>query len=137
MSHLVQAQTRRNTIAFNTYFWLQFFNISNCRRVDDGFNVFEGVTRNKFFFLVILLAASGQVLIIFVGGKAFGVIPLNSKEWGVSLGFGVLSLPCGMLVRMVPDHWLRDFGKLALGEYLWERLTTTRPQLPLMRAEDW
>jgi len=35
----------------------------------------------------------GQILIIFVGGEAFKITPLNGKEWGLSIGLGAISLP--------------------------------------------
>ncbi len=47
----------------------------------------------------------GQVLIIFVGGAAFKITPLNGKEWGLSIGLGAISLPWGAFIRKFPDHW--------------------------------
>lgn len=47
----------------------------------------------------------GQVLIIFVGGEAFRIVPLNGKEWGLSVGLGAISLPWGAIIRMFPDAW--------------------------------
>ena len=47
----------------------------------------------------------GQVLIIFVGGEAFKITPLNGKEWGLSIGLGAISLPWGALIRKFPDAW--------------------------------
>ena len=47
----------------------------------------------------------GQVLIIFVGGAAFRITPLNGKEWGLSIGLGAISIPFGALIRLFPDEW--------------------------------
>jgi Ca2+-transporting ATPase len=47
----------------------------------------------------------GQVLIIFVGGEAFKITPLNGTEWGMSIGLGAISLPWGVVIRTVPDEW--------------------------------
>ncbi len=48
----------------------------------------------------------GQVLIIFVGGRAFGITPLNREQWGISVVLGILSLPFAILVRLFPDEWM-------------------------------
>lgn len=47
----------------------------------------------------------GQVLIIFVGGQAFQITPLNGKEWGLSIGLGAISIPWGIVIRKFPDEW--------------------------------
>jgi P-type Ca2+ transporter type 2C len=44
-----------------------------------------------------------QILIVFVGGAAFQVTPINGKEWGISLALGIVSIPLGALVRLLPN----------------------------------
>jgi Ca2+-transporting ATPase len=75
------------------------------RRLDNKLNIFEGITRNYFFIIINLIMVGGQVLIIFVGGEAFRIHPLNGKEWGMSIGLGAISLPWGALIRKFPDEW--------------------------------
>lgn len=48
----------------------------------------------------------GQVLIIFVGGRAFNVTRLNGPQWGISIVLGVLSIPMGIVIRLIPDIWV-------------------------------
>jgi P-type Ca2+ transporter type 2C len=48
----------------------------------------------------------GQVLIIFVGGAAFRITPLDGREWGLSIGLGAISLPWGAAIRKYPDAWV-------------------------------
>lgn len=48
-----------------------------------------------------------QVLIIFVGGKAFSVERLDARGWGYSIAFGFLSIPIGAAIRCVPDELIR------------------------------
>jgi hypothetical protein len=45
-----------------------------------------------------------QILIVFVGGSAFAVTPLNGQLWVVSLVLGFLTLPIGAAVRCLPDR---------------------------------
>ncbi|KAI7776388.1 hypothetical protein LA080_005420 [Diaporthe eres] len=97
---------RLKTLVFNTFVWLQIFNEVNNRRLDNKINIFEGITRNWFFLGINLIMIGGQVLIIFVGGEAFEITPLNGKEWGLSIGLGAISLPWGILIRKCPDEWV-------------------------------
>ncbi|KAK0714425.1 hypothetical protein B0T21DRAFT_297287 [Apiosordaria backusii] len=93
------------TLVFNTFVWLQIFNELNNRRLDNRLNIFEGITRNYFFIIINCIMVGGQVLIIFVGGAAFGIRPLTGKEWGLSIGLGAISLPWGIVIRKFPDSW--------------------------------
>ncbi|KAL2161063.1 hypothetical protein VTH06DRAFT_8776 [Thermothelomyces fergusii] len=93
------------TLIFNTFVWLQIFNELNNRRLDNKLNIFEGITRNYFFIVINLVMIGGQALIINFGGEAFKITRLNGKEWGMSIGFGAISLPWGALIRLFPDRW--------------------------------
>lgn len=91
-------------------------NYCSNRRLDNKLDIFEGVTRNWFFIAINAIMIGGQVMIIFVGGKAFSVVRLNGVQWAISLILGVLSIPVGIIIRLVPDtvaaklvpHW---FGR--------------------------
>jgi Ca2+-transporting ATPase len=77
--------------------------ISN-RRLDNKFNIFEGVHRNWFFIGINFVMVGVQIMIIFVGGKAFGVVPLTGAQWGISIILGVLSIPVAVVIRLIPDE---------------------------------
>ncbi|KAL1981086.1 hypothetical protein VTN96DRAFT_3069 [Rasamsonia emersonii] len=91
------------TAVFNTYVWMQIFNMYNNRQLEKSFNVFEGITRNWLFVAVSLVMIGGQVLIIFVGGEAFSVVPLTGAQWGYCLILGALSIVVGCVIRLIPD----------------------------------
>ncbi|TVY28219.1 Calcium-transporting ATPase [Lachnellula hyalina] len=93
-----------NTLVFNTFVWMQIFNQWNNRRLDNKFNIFEGVTRNWFFMGINVVMVAGQVMIIFVGGAAFSVKRLNGAQWAYSIVLGFLSIPIGAVIRLVPDE---------------------------------
>jgi len=76
------------------------------RRLDNNFNIFEGVTRNYFFMGINVIMIGAQVMIVYVGGAAFNVKRLDGKQWGISLVLGVLSIPAGALIRCIPDPFL-------------------------------
>ncbi|KAL5336921.1 hypothetical protein BJX70DRAFT_258312 [Aspergillus crustosus] len=95
------------TVVFNTFVWMQIFNQWNSRRLDNGFNIFEGIFHNRWFIGIQFIIVGGQILIIFVGGHAFSVTRLNGAQWGVCLVLGILSLPIAIIIRLIPDNFLR------------------------------
>lgn len=97
----------QNTLTFNTFVWMQIFNALNCRRIDNRLNTLEGIWRNWLFLTIFAIMICGQILIVFVGGDAFVVAPLNLTQWAISVIIGFLSLPVGMIIRFIPDSWLK------------------------------
>ncbi|EIW70907.1 hypothetical protein TREMEDRAFT_29328 [Tremella mesenterica DSM 1558] len=93
-----------STLVFNCFVFCQIFNQLNCRRLDRKFNILEGFFRNYWFMGIFLIMIGGQILIVEVGGAAFTVTRLHGREWGISLIIGLLSLPIGALVRLIPDE---------------------------------
>ncbi|KAH8898614.1 calcium-translocating P-type ATPase [Thozetella sp. PMI_491] len=92
-----------DTLVFNTYVWLQIFNMYNSRQHDDTLNVFAGVFSNWLFMTVSLIMIGLQILIVFVGGPAFPVVPLTGVQWAVSLVLGLLTLAVGAALRFLPN----------------------------------
>ncbi|KAF9778977.1 Ca-transporting ATPase [Thelephora terrestris] len=103
------------TLVFNTFVFAQIFNSVNCRRLDNKLNVFEGILNNWYFIVVTFVEIFGQILIVFVGGTAFQVMPIPAREWGISLALGFASIPLGALIRYIPTPPLeRAFIRLRL-----------------------
>ena len=98
-------QRRLQTTAFNTYIYMQVFNQTNCRRADSGFNIFEGLLRNPWFFFVQIITITGQTLIVMFGGNAFQTARPTGPQWATSIVLGFLTLPFGALVRLFPNKW--------------------------------
>ncbi|OTB11180.1 hypothetical protein K445DRAFT_16030 [Daldinia sp. EC12] len=99
---------QRDTLVFNTFVWMQIFNQWNNRRLDNHFNIFEGLLQNWYFIVINLVVSGVQVLIIFVGGAPFsisGSSPTQTgPEWACAIVLGVLSIPIGMVIRLIPDE---------------------------------
>ncbi|TRM65028.1 hypothetical protein BD626DRAFT_547303 [Schizophyllum amplum] len=116
------------TLVFNAFVFAQIFNSVNCRRLDEHLNIFEGILRNWYFITITLLEICIQIIIVFVGGAAFQVTEIGGREWGISLALGIVSIPLGALIRLLPTppfQWL--FGKLGLFGKA-EVLPTTSPE---------
>ncbi|KAI9262706.1 PMCA-type calcium-translocating P-type ATPase [Sporodiniella umbellata] len=93
------------TVVFNTFVFCQVFNEVNCRRIDSRLNIFANILANKFFIAIFILCAVGQVLIVQFGGSAFQVVALDGPHWAIAIVVGLLSLPIGVIIRMIPDNF--------------------------------
>jgi Ca2+-transporting ATPase len=94
-----------NTMVFNTFVWMQIFNEFNNRRLDNKFNIFEGVLKNYWFCGINVIMVAGQIMIVFIGGKAFGITRIDGAQWAVCI---LCALPClawAVVLRCVPDAW--------------------------------
>ncbi|KAJ5341137.1 hypothetical protein N7541_010261 [Penicillium brevicompactum] len=96
-----------STVVFNTFVWMQIFNEFNNRRLDNKFNIFEGMFRNYWFLGINAIMVGGQVMIIYVGGQAFGVTRLSATLWGICIVCAIACLPWAIVLRLIPD---RHFG---------------------------
>lgn len=95
---------RLQSTIFNTFVWMQIFNQWNARRLDNGFNIFEGMLKNYWFIGIQFVIVGGQILIMFIGGAAFSIHRINAAQWGYSIVLGVLSIPFAVVIRCFPDE---------------------------------
>ncbi|KAF7353597.1 Calcium-transporting ATPase [Mycena venus] len=130
--HSQDAKTVKNdlvlqTLVFNVFVFTQIFNSVNCRRLDRKLNIFEGILKNWYFIAIMLIEICFQVLIVNIGGAAFKVTPIGVREWGISLASGVVSMPLGAVVRLLPNNpFERLFKMLGLLPHP-DVLPTTNP----------
>ncbi|KAI9136406.1 hypothetical protein BKA69DRAFT_1129130 [Paraphysoderma sedebokerense] len=94
-----------SAIVFNTFVFMQMFNMFNGRVVNKDLNVFHRITYNKLFIVIWVLIVVVQVLIIQFFGVVFKVVPLTADEWGITMALGIISLPAGVLIKLVPDFF--------------------------------
>ncbi|KAI7898533.1 PMCA-type calcium-translocating P-type ATPase [Cokeromyces recurvatus] len=109
------------TIVFNTFVFCQIFNEINCRRIDSHLNIFSNILANKFFIFIFALCVALQVIIVNVGGAAFQVTRVNGVAWAISIVVGLLSIPIGAVIRLIPDElfaWVFLFSPNAKKRYL-------------------
>ncbi|KAJ2787984.1 plasma membrane calcium [Coemansia interrupta] len=100
------------TLVFNTFAWMQIFNEFNCRVLHNELNCFKGIQKNWFFMIIVLISVVGQVIIVQWGGVAFQTTALGGKYWAFSIVAGFISLPVGLILRLIPDQliwWLLPF----------------------------
>ncbi|KAJ2553550.1 plasma membrane calcium [Coemansia sp. RSA 1933] len=100
------------TLVFNTFAWMQIFNEFNCRVLHNEANCFKGLHKNMFFVGILLISVLGQVIIVQWGSVAFQTTALSGKYWAFSIIGGLLSLPVGLVLRLIPDEmiwWMLPF----------------------------
>jgi len=68
-------------------------------------NVFEGITRNTLFLVIIGIIVVLQVLLITFTGMAFGVYAnfgLTVQQWGISILIGSFALILNVILKLLP-----------------------------------
>ncbi|KAG0093250.1 hypothetical protein BGZ92_006743 [Podila epicladia] len=93
-----------DTMVFNTFVFLQIFNEINSRRLDNKLNVFSNIFKNNYFTVIFVIMVVFQAIIIQVGGQAFKTQPLDGTQWAICVVLGFLSLPFGVVIRLIPDE---------------------------------
>lgn len=103
-----------DTVIFNSFVWMQIFNIFNNRRLDNKLNIFEGIHRNHFFTFIVVLIIGLQVMIIFVGGRAFQIKPggIDGTQWAISIVTGFICIPWAVAIRYFPDPWFAAIARI-------------------------
>ena len=98
MAFLLQQFGPTDTQIFNTFVLLQLANQVNCRRVTTEVNVFNGITANKRFCVLLSSELLLQILIVQRGGAVFHTSPLDANEWLRCIGFALGSFPLRVFV---------------------------------------
>ncbi|KAJ3214537.1 hypothetical protein HDU67_001507 [Dinochytrium kinnereticum] len=100
---IASQKAKLRTIVFNSFVMMQMFNQINCRRIDNNINVFSGIFRNPFLYCIFIGVVFVQVILVEFAGVAFATTPINGVQWAVCILVGFLSIPWGVIVRLIPD----------------------------------
>lgn len=103
LSDSVYDQAVLRTMVFNIFVFLQVFNEINCRRIDSSLNVFKDMFDNWIFITIQVIVIVGQYMIVTFGGIAFKTVPLTAHQWLITVLIGSLSIPVGLIIRLIPD----------------------------------
>jgi len=90
------------TLIFNAFIFCQICNEYNARKLFDELNMFSGLQGNYMFLFVSLFSIGAQIMLVEVGGEIVSTTPLSLIQWLVTIGFGLLCLPVGVLMRLIP-----------------------------------
>jgi len=105
--------SRHFTFIFNTFVFMQIFNLICARKVHDELNVFAGIFDNITFIALFFVICAGQILITIFGSRVFAVCPkgLTGPQWGISIAIGVSSFVVDFISKFLPDWLFPKLGK--------------------------
>lgn len=109
-----------DAMTFNAFVWLQFWKLIVTRKLDeadgvskvrdrmtrDNLDFTQHLFRNWYFIGIAAIIGGAQVLIMFVGGAAFSIARQTPAMWGTALICGFLSIPAGLILRIIPNEWV-------------------------------
>mmetsp|Transcript_29948 Transcript_29948/g.35318 ORF Transcript_29948/g.35318 Transcript_29948/m.35318 type:complete len:193 (+) Transcript_29948:3-581(+) len=112
--------SRQYTIIFNAYVLMQLFNEINCRKLQGEWNVFEGISENKYFTRIWITTIILQVLFAQFGGAYVGCSGrgLSFGQWMFCIGVGAGSIPWQFVVNFIANKTSHlDEAKGGLGRF--------------------
>jgi len=111
--YLKYGPSRHFTMVFNTFVMLQIFNFFSARRLNDEFNIFEGVLHSRLFCIIVFLILAGQLILGNVGGWALGVSLhyMDVRQWLIAVAFGFGGWVVDFLLKLLPKNMCPTAGK--------------------------
>jgi Ca2+ transporting ATPase len=104
--------SRHLTFIFTAFVLMQIFNMICARKINDEWNIFEGIFRNIVFLIIWVIIIGGQVLITTFGSLVFVVSPdgLSGAQWGLAFAVGATSFVINFLLKLWPDQCCFQIG---------------------------
>lgn len=87
------------TFMFATFIMTIIWNSLNART--ESMNLFEHITENRNFILVMCAVAAIQVMIIQFGGKVFGTTPLTLENWVAVILIAFMIIPIDLIRKFI------------------------------------
>lgn len=100
-----RSSSRHFTIVFTAFVLMQIFNMVNARKIDDTFNILEGIHTNFMFIGVWVGIFVLQFFITQYTGLVFKVCKdgLTGIQWLICIICGFMVIPIDALIKFVPD----------------------------------
>jgi calcium-translocating P-type ATPase len=91
------------TMVFNTFVFLQVFNLINCRKLKENeVNVFENIFQNSILILILSLTVITQIVLVQFGGIALKCSPLTFANHLICIALGAVSLLVSLISKKLP-----------------------------------
>ena len=98
------------TLIWNTFVFLQVFNLINCRDVGkEKLHGFQMLTRNLLTLFVILVIAGVQLTacFTFLGRPVFEASSeITMRQFGICVVIGASTIPANALFKFIPNSWI-------------------------------
>jgi len=105
--------SRHFTFIFNLFVMMQVFNFVNARKINDEFNIFEGISRNGLFLVIVTVIIGAQLVIVTFGSVAFHCYKhygLSVIQWLIVLGFSAIGNFWSIILKTLPERTLIRFN---------------------------
>jgi Cation transporting ATPase, C-terminus len=90
-----------HTVIFNTFVFLQVFNLFNCRIThDEDWNILAGFSNSFVGQIVVAIIVVMQIIIVEYGGSITQTEQLTSSQWILCVAFGSLSIVVGYFIKV-------------------------------------
>ncbi|KRX11210.1 P-type ATPase, cytoplasmic domain N [Pseudocohnilembus persalinus] len=106
VEHIFDVPSRHFTYIFNVFVLMQVFNFLNARKLKDEINVFEGITKNYLFGVILGIIIGAQILVVTFGGfsfHCFSYYGLNIQQWLICIAFAVVGNFLSILLKLVDE----------------------------------
>jgi len=92
----------------------------NCRKIDETYNFFEGITKNTVYIFIWCFIVVVQILLGQYGGVFFSCyrFGLSGPQWGVCIGLGATGLIVNIFGKTLVFYVLKlGDGEIDLTEH--------------------
>ena len=103
------------TLIWNTFIWLQFFNLINCRDVSaEKMHGCEKLHKNFLTWLILLIIAGVQVAgcFTFLGFLIFEARKTEGREFAVCVVAAASVIVANALLKLIPARWIAKMPAL-------------------------
>jgi Ca2+-transporting ATPase len=90
-----------NSVIFNVFIMCQMFNFINARKLNDDYNIFEGILHSHIFIAIWIFIGGAQIIFMEVLGGIFKVVGQNWKEWLAAIAIGAGAMVVAFLTKVV------------------------------------
>lgn len=104
--------SRHLTIVFNLFVFMQIFNMICARKINDEFNIFNGILTNPMFLAVwftililqfFMIQYFGRYVLVHEGG-------LSGFHWMLCIVIGLVTYVINAFLKIVPDKFFPVIG---------------------------
>ena len=109
------SKMRHFTVIFNTFIFLQFFNLINCRDVSAAkLHGFHGLHKNFMTWLVLLVIFGVQFFSCFtwIFRPIFETQPVGARPFAVSVFMAASVLLTNTLLKFIPEKWISKMPEI-------------------------
>jgi len=98
--------TEHYTCLFNVFVMMTLFNQVAARKLNNEYNIFDGICANPYFLIIIGIEGVMQLGFVQVLGKGVGCKPITAMQWAKCIAFGL-----GCWIWQMPLNALANYCK--------------------------